>query len=117
MYFVIWTTTTWTLPGNVAICVNPDFEYSLVKVSNGEIYVIATELIENVIKAANIEGGYEIVKRIKGCELEFMKCAHPFIDRDSIVILGDHVTLEAEMCIRDSSTPMQTKAQEWERTG
>lgn len=95
VYFVIWTTTTWTLPGNVAICVNPDFEYSLVKLANGEIYVLATELIENVMKAAKIEGGYEIVKRFKGQELELMTCRHPFIDRDSLVIVGDHVTLEA----------------------
>jgi len=95
VYFVIWTTTTWTLPGNVAISLNPDFEYSLVKVPNGEIYVLATELIENVRKAANIEGEIEIVKTFKGSELEYIKCYHPFIDRESLVIVGDHVTLEA----------------------
>lgn len=95
VYFVIWTTTTWTLPGNVAICLNPDFEYSLVKFSNGEIYVLATELIDSVVKAAGIEGDYEIVKRFKGAELELITCKHPFIDRDSLVIVGDHVTLDA----------------------
>ena len=95
VYFVIWTTTTWTLPGNVAISLNPDFEYSLVKFENGEIYVLATELIESVIKSAKIEGGYEIVKRFKGQELELITCEHPFIDRESLVIVGDHVTLDA----------------------
>ena len=95
VYFVIWTTTTWTLPGNVAIAVNPDFEYSLVKVANGEIYVLATELIDNVMKAAKIEGGYEILKKFKGADLELMTCRHPFIDRESLVIVGDHVTLDA----------------------
>ncbi len=95
VYFVIWTTTTWTLPGNVAISLNPDFEYSLVKFQNGEVYVLATELIESVIKAAKIEGEYEILKRFKGQELEMMTCYHPFIDRDSLVIVGDHVTLDA----------------------
>ena len=95
VFFVIWTTTTWTLPGNVAISLNPDFEYSLVKFQNGEIYVLATELIENVVKAAKIEGDYEIVKRFKGQELELMTCYHPFIDRESLVIVGDHVTLDA----------------------
>ncbi len=95
VYFVIWTTTTWTLPGNVAICVNPDFEYSLVKFDNGEKYVIASELIESVVKAANISEGYEVIKTLRGSELEYMKCAHPFLDRDSLVIVGDHVTLEA----------------------
>jgi isoleucyl-tRNA synthetase len=94
VYFVIWTTTTWTLPGNVAIALNPDFEYSLVKVPSGEIYVLATELVDSVAKAANIDG-YEIVKRFKGRELENITCQHPFIDRESLVILGDHVTLDA----------------------
>ncbi len=95
VYFVIWTTTTWTLPGNIAICLNPDFEYSLVKVSNGEIYVLATELIDSVMTAAKIEGGYEILKKFKGSELELMTCEHPFIKRESLVIVGDHVTLDA----------------------
>lgn len=95
VYFVIWTTTTWTLPGNVAICLNPDFEYSLVKFENGEIYVLATELIEAVVRSAKLEGTYEIVKKFKGSELEFIVCKHPFLDRDSLVIVGDHVTLEA----------------------
>ena len=95
VYFVIWTTTTWTLPGNVAISLNPNFEYSLVKFSNGEIYVLATELIESVVKAAKIEGEYEIVKKFTGAELEYIKCQHPFIDRESLVIVGDHVTLDA----------------------
>ncbi len=94
VYFVIWTTTTWTLPGNLAICLNPDFEYSLVKFENGEIYVLATELIESVTKATAL-GGYEIIKKFKGQDLELMVCRHPFIDRDSLVIVGDHVTLEA----------------------
>lgn len=95
VYFVIWTTTTWTLPGNVAISLNPDFEYSVVKFNNGEIYVLATELIDSVVKAAKIEGDYEIVKRFKGQDLELMTCYHPFIDRESLVIVGDHVTLDA----------------------
>ncbi len=95
VYFVIWTTTTWTLPGNVAICLNPDFEYALVKVSNDEIYVLAKELIDNVMTAAKIEGGYEILKTFTGAELELITCKHPFIDRESLVIVGDHVTLDA----------------------
>lgn len=94
VYFVIWTTTTWTLPGNLAVCLNPDFEYSLCKFGNGETYVLATELSDSVAKATGL-GDYEIVKRFKGSELELMVCAHPFIDRDSLVIVGDHVTLEA----------------------
>ncbi len=95
VYFVIWTTTIWTLPGNVAICLNPDFEYSLVKFSNGEVYVLATELIDTVVAAAGLDGDYEIVKKFTGSELELITCYHPFIERDSLVIVGDHVTLDA----------------------
>lgn len=95
VYFVIWTTTTWTLPGNVAVCLNADFDYSVVKFPNGENYVMATELIDSVKSAAGIEGECEIVKSFKGSELELIECAHPFLERKSLVILGDHVTLEA----------------------
>ena len=95
VYFVIWTTTTWTLPGNVAVCLNPSLEYSLVKFANGEIYVLATELIDSVVAAAGLDANYEVVKTFTGAELELITCAHPFLDRDSLVIVGDHVTLDA----------------------
>ncbi len=92
-YFVIWTTTTWTLPANLAICVGPDYEYGVFK-ANDEYYVMATELAPNAFKAAKIEN-FELLGTIKGSELEYMKCAHPFIDRTSLVIVGNHVTLES----------------------
>ena len=92
-YFVIWTTTTWTLPANVAICVGPEFEYALVK-SGDEYYVMATALTESAMQAAG-KTDYEILGTLKGSDLEYMKTAHPFIDRTSLVIVGDHVTLES----------------------
>ncbi len=92
-YFVIWTTTTWTLPANVAICVGPDFEYSLIK-SGGEYFVMATELAAGAMQARGVEE-YETLGTIKGSELEYIKCRHPFLDRISLVIVGDHVTLES----------------------
>ena len=92
VYFVIWTTTTWTLPGNMGICLNPDFEYSLVKVGN-EAYVIASELLESVAKATGIEE-YEVIGNLKGRDMDGMMAAHPFLDRASYVINGAHVTLE-----------------------
>lgn len=92
-YFVIWTTTTWTLPANVAICVGPNFEYSLVK-CDGEFYVMASELVSVAMEDAG-KTGYEVVGTINGAELEYMKTQHPFIDRTSLVIVGDHVTLES----------------------
>ncbi len=92
-YFVIWTTTTWTLPANLAICVGPNYEYSLLK-ANGEYYVMATDLAPSVFEDAGI-ADYETVGIIRGDELEYMKTAHPFLDRTSLVIVGDHVTLES----------------------
>lgn len=92
-YFVIWTTTTWTLPANVAICVGPNYEYSVLK-ANGEYYVMATDLAPVAMADAGVTD-YETVGIIRGSELEYMKTAHPFIDRTSLVIVGDHVTLES----------------------
>ena len=93
VYFVIWTTTTWTLPANLAICLNKDFEYSLVK-SGDEAYIFASELVDTVCSVAGITD-YSVIKTFTGDELEYITCAHPFLDRQSLVILGDHVTLEA----------------------
>ena len=93
VFFVIWTTTTWTLPGNVAICLGPDYEYTLVH-ANDEYYVMAKELAPNAMKAAHIDE-YEMIGSFKGRDLEYMKAQHPFLDRKSLVIYGDHVTLES----------------------
>ncbi|MBE7031060.1 MAG: isoleucine--tRNA ligase [Ruminococcaceae bacterium] len=93
VYFVIWTTTTWTLPGNVAIALNPNFDYVLME-SAGEYYVVARELAEAFAATAKLES-YEIVREFVGADLENITCHHPFLDRDSLVILGDHVTLDA----------------------
>ena len=92
-FFVIWTTTTWTLPGNVAVCVGPEFNYVIVK-SGDEFYIMAEELYNSAFEAAGIEE-YEVVAEIKGSELEYIKTRHPFLDRESLVIVGDHVTLES----------------------
>lgn len=93
VYFVIWTTTTWTLPGNVAICVGPSFDYAVIKCGD-EYYIMAEELYKSAMEDAE-KTDYEVVATIKGSELEYMKTAHPFMDRESVVIVGDHVTLES----------------------
>ncbi|MDR2606320.1 MAG: isoleucine--tRNA ligase [Oscillospiraceae bacterium] len=90
MYFVIWTTTSWTLPGNLAISVNPEFEYALAKTESGDVYIVAKELVDKI----PIEFT-ETVAIIKGRELEYVTAKHPFFERESLVILGDHVTAEA----------------------
>lgn len=91
--FVIWTTTTWTLPGNVAICLGPEYTYTLVEV-NGEYLVMAKDLVESTMKAAKITE-YTTVGAFLGKELEMITTSHPFLDRESLVIIGDHVTLDS----------------------
>ena len=93
-YFVIWTTTAWTLPGNRAISVNPEFTYALMKAENGEVYIVAKDLAETVAKEAGIEH-YEIIAELPGSELELMTAQHPLMDQGSVVLCGDHVTLDA----------------------
>ena len=93
-YFVIWTTTTWTLPGNLAICLGPEYEYVAVH-ANDEYYIMAKELVESAMKAAKITEYTVSEASLKGKELEYIKYRHPFIDRVSPIIVGDHVTLES----------------------
>ncbi|MBQ8696196.1 MAG: isoleucine--tRNA ligase, partial [Clostridia bacterium] len=93
-YFIIWTTTTWTLPGNLAIAVHPREEYVLVKAANGEKYVVAGALCEKTMAAGGITE-FEIISRFKGEELELMKTRHPFLERDSVVLLAEYVTMES----------------------
>ena len=93
VYFLIWTTTIWTLPGNMAICLNDDFTYSLVKAGD-EYFIIARELVEDVMKKGSIDN-YTVVENYKGAELGGIICSHPFLGRDSVIITGEHVTLEA----------------------
>ena len=92
--FLIWTTTTWTIPGNLAICLNADFDYVLAKAPCGEVYIIAKELMGRVAEIGGVEG-FEVLAELKGSEFEFMTATHPLIDRESIIILGEHVTLDA----------------------
>ncbi len=92
-FVIIWTTTPWTLPANTAVCLHPEFTYLLVAV-NGEKYVIAQGLLETVAQELGWSN-YEVEAEFKGEQLERIVLRHPFIDRDSLAILGEHVTLEA----------------------
>lgn len=93
IYFVIWTTTTWTIPGNLAICLGPEYNYTLVKVGD-EYYVMAEELVKATMETAGITE-YTTDGIFTGAELEGMKTKHPLYDRLSPIIIGDHVTLES----------------------
>ena len=93
-FLVIWTTTPWTIPANLAVCLNAEFEYSAVEIASGEVLIVAKELVPNLMK----EFGYEDYNEIfsfTGDQLENKKCMHPIYDRESLIIIGDHVTLEA----------------------
>jgi len=92
---VIWTTTPWTIPANLAIALHKDFDYVAVKVE-GEVLIFAEELLDYCLDTFGLRGKeYEILTRFQGGALEGLKCRHPFIDRDSVLILAPFVTLEA----------------------
>ena len=91
-YTIIWTTTPWTIPANLAVAVHPDYEYAFVDVENDR-YLIAAELVEQTMSAAGIEK-YCVVKTVKGKELEGMVFKHPIYDRDSVLVHANYVTLE-----------------------
>ncbi|MDL4839989.1 isoleucine--tRNA ligase [Aquibacillus rhizosphaerae] len=91
--FIIWTTTPWTIPANLAIALHPDLEYAVVKVSDNK-FIIAHEMLETVSSVLEWENP-KVVKTFKGKDAENLVAKHPFYDRDSLVILGDHVTTES----------------------
>lgn len=91
-YFVIWTTTPWTIPANEAICVNPKFDYSVVQVGDKR-YVVASGLLDKVAEEIGWDN-YKVVQTIKGADMEYMKAKHPIYDKESLVIEGFHVTLD-----------------------
>ncbi|MDA1475624.1 isoleucine--tRNA ligase [Bacillus changyiensis] len=90
---VIWTTTPWTIPANLGICVHPELEYSIVAVGCSR-YVIASALVEDVSKTIGFENP-QVVQTVKGKDLEHILATHPLYDRDSLVMLGEHVTTDA----------------------
>ncbi|HWO77880.1 MAG TPA: isoleucine--tRNA ligase [Bacillus sp. (in: firmicutes)] len=90
---VIWTTTPWTIPANLGIAVHPELTYVVVE-ENHKKYVVAKDLLESVTKEVGWEAP-EVVKEVKGNDLEYILCRHPFYDRDSLVMLGEHVTTES----------------------
>ena len=94
-YMVIWTTTPWTIPSNLAISLHPDFEYGLYKINN-ELYVIAVDLFKNFVSdIEKEESDFELISKTKGKNLENLEAKHPVLDKFSRIILGEHVTLDA----------------------
>ena len=94
LFFVIWTTTIWTLPGNLAICLNPKETYVVVKAPNGECYVMAEALTQKVMHIGGFDS-YEIVERHEGAFFENMLADHPFLPKTSRLVLADYVTMDS----------------------
>ena len=94
LYFVIWTTTIWTLPGNLAIALHPREQYALVQAPNGEIYIMAEPLVNKVMKVGGFDS-YEILESHPGAFFENMLAKHPFIDKTSRLLLAEYVTMDS----------------------
>ena len=94
LFFVIWTTTIWTLPGNLAIALHPDESYAIVKAPNGEMYIMAEALTEKVMKIGGFES-YEILECHPGSFYENMLADHPFLPKTSRLLLADYVTMDS----------------------
>ena len=94
LYFLIWTTTIWTLPGNLAIALHPDEQYAVVKAPNGEMYIMAEALTEKVMNIGGFDS-YEIVETHPGSFYENMLAQHPFLDKTSRLLLADYVTMDS----------------------
>ncbi|GBE02207.1 isoleucine--tRNA ligase [bacterium BMS3Abin08] len=89
LYFIIWTTTPWTLPANLALAVHPDVQYAVIE-KDGEFFIVASELQESLMEKIGLDG--KRVSLIRGDALEGLKAKHPFIERQSPVITGEFVT-------------------------
>ena len=94
LFFVIWTTTIWTLPGNLAIALHPEESYALVKAPNGEVYIMAEALTDRVMKVGGFSD-YEIAETHPGAFFENMLAQHPFLDKTSRLLLADYVTMDS----------------------
>ncbi|MEB3246001.1 MAG: isoleucine--tRNA ligase [Vampirovibrionales bacterium] len=93
--FLIWTTTPWTLPANVALCVHPDFDYVVIETAQWGKLIVAQDLVETVTQEAHLEGVEVVSAPFKGKDLEFLAARHPFLARPSVVLNGEHVTADA----------------------
>ena len=101
VFVLIWTTTPWTIPANLGITVHPEFEYSAIE-TNGEVYILASELVKDLTETVGLEDVKELA-RFKGDKLNNLEAKHPWIDRVSLLMNGEHVTLGADEDDSDDS--------------
>ncbi len=116
VFVLIWTTTPWTLPANLGIAVHPDFEYAAF-VHGDEVYIVASELLESVAEKCGLSGADqtpEVLARFPGSRLDRLECRHAWLDRPSLLMVGEHVTLggeadaEVELDVREARDPKKT---------
>jgi isoleucyl-tRNA synthetase len=110
IFVVIWTTTPWTLPANLGIAVHPDFDYSAIE-SGDEVYIVASELAKNFVETCGLTETKELA-RFKGAKLDKLEAKHPWLDRVSFLMNGEHVTFgeadaEVELDVRFESKTSQ----------
>jgi isoleucyl-tRNA synthetase len=104
VFIVIWTTTPWTLPANLGITVHPDFDYSAIEASDAEVFIVATDLAKTFAETCGF-AEYEVIARFKGSKLDRLEAKHAWLDRTSLIMNGEHVTLgeadaEVELDVR-----------------
>ena len=117
VFVLIWTTTPWTLPANLGIAVHPDFEYSAFA-HDDEVFIVASELLESVAEkcglTANDDGPLQVLARFPGSRLDRLECGHAWLDRPSLLMVGEHVTLggeadaEVELDVREARDTRKT---------
>ena len=97
VFILIWTTTPWTLPANLGIAVHPDFEYSAFEY-NGEVFIVASDLLETIMEKCGLGGpeSASVIARFPGAKLDRLEARHAWIDRPSLLMVGEHVTLGGE---------------------
>ena len=121
VFVLIWTTTPWTLPANLGIAVHPDFEYSAFE-HGDEVYIVASELVEAVAAKcdlgprtdANDRQAPTIVARFPGSKLDRLECTHAWLDRPSLLMVGEHVTMGGEA---DAETELDVSESEKKQSG
>jgi isoleucyl-tRNA synthetase len=115
VFVVIWTTTPWTLPANLGIAVHPDFEYSAFE-HGDEVYIVASELVESVATKCELGVKPNVIARFPGAKLDRLECRHAWIDRTSLLMVGEHVTLggeadaETELDVSEAQKKTDSKA-------
>lgn len=107
VFVLIWTTTPWTIPANLGITVHPEYEYSAIE-ANGEVYILASELVKSLVETVGLEDVKELA-RFKGEKLDKLEAKHPWINRMSLLMNGEHVTLgesdaETELDVKEASS-------------